>query len=59
MTLPFKLVSADSHIVEPPDLWLKHIDKKFRDRAPRIDHAARAATASSARIRRDRAAASG
>jgi predicted TIM-barrel fold metal-dependent hydrolase len=36
MGLPFKLVSADSHIVEPPDLWLKHIDKKFRDRAPRI-----------------------
>src|SRR5690242_7522212 len=36
MALPFKLVSADSHIVEPPDLWLKHIDKKFLDRAPRI-----------------------
>jgi predicted TIM-barrel fold metal-dependent hydrolase len=36
MSLPFKLVSADSHIVEPPDLWLKRIDAKFRDRAPRI-----------------------
>ena len=36
MSLPFKLVSADSHIVEPPDLWVDRIDRKFRDRAPRI-----------------------
>ena len=36
MTLPFKLVSADSHIAEPPDLWTSRIDAKFRDRAPRL-----------------------
>jgi len=36
MPLPFKLVSADSHVVEPPDLWKKHIDARFRDRAPGI-----------------------
>ena len=36
MPLPFKLVSADSHIVEPPDLWLTRIDAKYRDRAPHI-----------------------
>ena len=36
MTLPFKLVSADSHIAEPPDLWTTRIDAKFRDRAPRL-----------------------
>jgi predicted TIM-barrel fold metal-dependent hydrolase len=36
MGLPFKLVSADSHIVEPPTLWVDRIDKQFRDRAPRI-----------------------
>src|SRR2546429_5441821 len=36
MTLPFKLVSADSHIIEPPDLWTSRIDARFRDRAPRI-----------------------
>ena len=35
--LPFKLVSADSHIVEPPTLWTDRIDAKFRDRAPRIE----------------------
>ena len=34
--LPFKLVSADSHIVEPPDLWTRHIDRRFLDRAPRF-----------------------
>ncbi len=36
MTLPFKLVSADSHIAEPGDLWTKRIDRRFLDRAPRI-----------------------
>ncbi len=36
MSLPFKLVSADSHIAEPPDLWTTRIDRKFRDRAPRL-----------------------
>jgi predicted TIM-barrel fold metal-dependent hydrolase len=36
MTLPFKLVSADSHISEPPDLWTSRIDRRFADRAPHI-----------------------
>ena len=36
MPFQFKLVSADSHIVEPPDLWLKRIDRRYRDRAPRL-----------------------
>jgi predicted TIM-barrel fold metal-dependent hydrolase len=31
-----KLISADSHVNEPADLWLERIDKKFRDRAPRV-----------------------
>jgi predicted TIM-barrel fold metal-dependent hydrolase len=34
MSLPFKLVSADSHIAEPPDLWRDRIDRRFADRAP-------------------------
>jgi predicted TIM-barrel fold metal-dependent hydrolase len=34
-----KLISADSHVNEPGDLWLERIDKTFRDRAPRVvDH---------------------
>jgi predicted TIM-barrel fold metal-dependent hydrolase len=36
MTLPFKLISADSHISEPPDLWTKRIDRRYLERAPRI-----------------------
>lgn len=30
------VVSADSHVNEPFDLWLKNIDPKFRDRVPRV-----------------------
>lgn len=31
------LLSADSHVMEPRDLWLRRIDAKWRDRAPRIE----------------------
>jgi predicted TIM-barrel fold metal-dependent hydrolase len=30
------LVSADSHMAEPPDLWDKNLPQSLRDRAPRI-----------------------
>ncbi len=30
------LISADSHVNEPGDLWVERIDKQFRDRAPRV-----------------------
>ena len=29
--------SADGHVVEPADLWTTRMDKRFRDRAPRIE----------------------
>jgi predicted TIM-barrel fold metal-dependent hydrolase len=32
----YKLVSSDSHIMEPPDLWLKHIDPEYKHRAPHV-----------------------
>jgi len=32
-----KLISADSHIVEPPDLYTGRIEARFRDRAPRME----------------------
>ena len=32
-----KLISADSHIVEPPDLYTTRIEPRFRDRAPRLE----------------------
>ena len=31
-----RVISADSHIVEPPNLFVESIDPKFRDRAPRV-----------------------
>ena len=30
------IISSDSHVFEPPDLWTQRIDKAFRDRAPRL-----------------------
>lgn len=30
------VVSADSHVVEPADLWQVRLDKRFRDRAPEV-----------------------
>ncbi len=32
----YRVISADSHIVEPGDLWQRHIDPAYRDRAPRM-----------------------
>ncbi len=32
----YRIISADSHMMEPADLWVKRIDKAFRDRAPRV-----------------------
>ncbi|MGH8007976.1 MAG: hypothetical protein ACREQ3_13330, partial [Candidatus Binatia bacterium] len=30
-------ISADSHIVEPEDLWTTRMDARFRDRAPHTE----------------------
>ena len=32
----YRVISADSHIVEPTDLWTSRIEPEFRDTAPRI-----------------------
>jgi predicted TIM-barrel fold metal-dependent hydrolase len=34
--LPALILSSDSHVFEPPDLWTNRIDVAFRDRAPRM-----------------------
>ncbi len=31
----FKILDSDMHIMEPPDLWERYIDQKFKARAPR------------------------
>ena len=33
-----KVISADSHIMEPPGLWPERLDHPFRDRTPRAVH---------------------
>src|SRR5919197_1218057 len=33
---PALILSSDSHVFEPPDLWTTRIDAMFRDRAPRM-----------------------
>src|SRR5438094_4812307 len=30
------ILSSDSHVFEPPDLWTTRVDAAFRDRAPRM-----------------------
>ena len=35
------IISADSHVAEPPDTYIARIDKKFKDRAPVLVHDAR------------------
>jgi cytosine/adenosine deaminase-related metal-dependent hydrolase len=32
-----RILSADSHTVEPGDLWTSRLDRKFRDNAPHIE----------------------
>jgi uncharacterized protein len=32
----YKLISADSHVSEPPDLWVTRVDQKYRERAPQL-----------------------
>ena len=33
----YRLISADSHINEPPDLWTSRLSEQFKARAPRIE----------------------
>ena len=32
----YKVISSDSHIFEPPDLWTSRIERKYKDRAPHV-----------------------
>jgi len=32
-----RFISADGHVMEPADLWVTRMDKRFRDRAPRVE----------------------
>jgi predicted TIM-barrel fold metal-dependent hydrolase len=32
----YAIMDADAHMCEPPNLWVERIDRRFRERAPRI-----------------------
>jgi predicted TIM-barrel fold metal-dependent hydrolase len=32
----YRVISADSHVVEPPHTWVENIDPAYRERAPRL-----------------------
>lgn len=36
--MSFPIISADSHVTEPPGCYVDHIDPAFRERAPRVRH---------------------
>jgi predicted TIM-barrel fold metal-dependent hydrolase len=38
MPIQSPVVDADGHILEPPDLWQRYLEKKYVDRAIRLDH---------------------
>ena len=31
-----KVISSDSHVLEPPDLWTSRMDSKWGDRTPKV-----------------------
>ncbi len=36
MKREYKIISADSHTLEPPDLWEEWLEKKYQDTAPKL-----------------------
>ena len=32
----YRLISSDSHVYEPQDLWTRRMPAQFQDRAPRL-----------------------
>ncbi len=34
--MAYRIISADSHMVEPPNLWVERLEEGYRDRAPRV-----------------------
>jgi predicted TIM-barrel fold metal-dependent hydrolase len=34
--MTYSIISADGHVIEPPDMWSRFLPKGFQDRAPRL-----------------------
>jgi hypothetical protein len=33
---PLRIIDADAHMFEPPTLWVEQLERRFRERAPRV-----------------------
>ena len=59
----FKVLDSDIHVIEPGDLWLRYLEPKYRDRAPkatneyfmdlRLEHAGKVISRSQAQFADD------
>jgi predicted TIM-barrel fold metal-dependent hydrolase len=38
MAIEYTIISGDSHVIEPHDLWQRLVPEKFKERAPRLVH---------------------
>ena len=36
MAREYQLISADSHVLEPPHIWTTYMAKQFHDKVPRV-----------------------
>ena len=36
--MSYPIISADSHVTEPPNAYIDNIDPAYRDRAPHLEH---------------------
>ena len=34
--MDYRIISADGHVIEPPDLWQRHLPARFHSRMPRL-----------------------
>ncbi len=37
-SITYPIIDCDAHVNEPPDLWLKRLPSKWKDRAPQVRH---------------------
>src|SRR5919108_3874661 len=38
MTRDYRLISADGHVSEPPDLWISEAPAEYHERVPHVEH---------------------
>ncbi|NEP44962.1 MAG: amidohydrolase, partial [Okeania sp. SIO2H7] len=37
MLKDYKIIDADSHVTESPEMWAEYIEPEFKDRAPYVE----------------------